>query len=129
MYEETENKIMEAVKKNGGYRVSIREIENEPDIKKAKESFLKDLVKNQKKYGLTDHRDWIKINIDRLIEKKKIKKDELGLIILTEAGWMKFEPIYKRFWHGFKGDIRTIIIAVIISIITTITTLFIYSLT
>jgi hypothetical protein len=123
MYKQTQKEILEAVKKNGGYRVSIHAIESDSEVIKAKEDFLRDFAKNMDKYGLTSHCEWAKININRLIEKGKIRKDEAGFITLTEPGWITFESIHRRFWYSFKKDIRTIVLAVI----TTLITLFIRS--
>jgi len=43
---------------------------------------------------------------------------------VTEKGFAVFYPLHKKIWHTLKGDIRTIVVAVI----TTIITLFISSL-
>lgn len=45
----------------------------------------------------------------------------------SEKGRAVFYPIYKKVWLAVKGDIRTVIVAVIISIITTLVTIFIKS--
>ena len=44
---------------------------------------------------------------------------------VSEKGYLVFEPFYKKIWFTLKGDIRTIIIAVITSIIITIITIYI----
>ena len=41
---------------------------------------------------------------------------------VTEKGYSIFYPIYKKLWFWFRGDVKTIIIAVITAIITTILT-------
>lgn len=45
----------------------------------------------------------------------------------TEKGRFVFYPIYKKLWYWFKGDIRTIIVAGIISVVTTLITLLVKS--
>src|SRR3989338_4662054 len=39
---------------------------------------------------------------------------------ITEKGLSVFYPLFQKLWYLFKGDVRTIIVAVIISIITTL---------
>ncbi len=43
----------------------------------------------------------------------------------TEKGLLEFESWYKRIWFYFKGDLRTIIIALITAVGTTLITLLI----
>jgi len=43
----------------------------------------------------------------------------------TEKGLMVFQPWYIRMWHGLKGDVRTIIIAAITALITSLIAIFI----
>ncbi|MFW6026990.1 MAG: hypothetical protein ACOCRX_11705, partial [Candidatus Woesearchaeota archaeon] len=118
MYKFTQKQILKAIKKSGGYRVSLQEIKNKKCIKKAKEKFIKDFQKNPEKYKGTLPEEWIKLNLNRLIEQDKCKKEEMGLISLAEDGWRFFDPLWKKAWCEFRKDVRTIIVAVIISIIT-----------
>jgi len=46
---------------------------------------------------------------------------------VTEKGFAVFYPLHKKVWYTLKGDVRITIVAVIISILTTLITLFIHS--
>ena len=43
----------------------------------------------------------------------------------TEKGLLVFAPWYQRMWHSLKGDIRTVVIAAITALITSVVTFFI----
>lgn len=38
----------------------------------------------------------------------------------TEKGLLVFSPWYSKVWHGMKGDVRTIVIATITALITSV---------
>lgn len=38
----------------------------------------------------------------------------------TEKGLLVFSPWYTKIWHGMKGDVRTIVIAAITALITSV---------
>lgn len=42
----------------------------------------------------------------------------------TAKGLVEFEPWYKKIWFSFKRDLRTIIVTIIISVCTTLVTIF-----
>jgi len=44
----------------------------------------------------------------------------------TEKGFSVFYPIHKRLWYLIKGDVRTVIVAVITSLIITVITLILF---
>lgn len=43
----------------------------------------------------------------------------------TEKGLLVFSPRYIRMWHGLKGDVRTIVIAAITALITSLIAIFV----
>ncbi|MFH0732982.1 MAG: hypothetical protein V2A72_08740 [Candidatus Omnitrophota bacterium] len=43
----------------------------------------------------------------------------------TEKGLLVFSPWYIRIWHGLKGDVRTIVIAAITALVTSMIAIFI----
>lgn len=43
----------------------------------------------------------------------------------THKGLVYFEPWYKRIWFSFKGDVRTIIVALVTSLGTSLITIFV----
>jgi len=45
---------------------------------------------------------------------------------VTEKGFAFFYPLHKKAWFYFKVDLRTILVAVIISVVTSIITLFLF---
>jgi len=55
-----------------------------------------------------------------LEETKRLEKAsqiEITYYRLTEKGRLVFEPFYKQWWFYFKGDIRTVMVAVITTIV------------
>lgn len=43
----------------------------------------------------------------------------------TEKGLMLFQPWHERIWYGLKGDVRTIIIAAVTALITSLIAIFV----
>lgn len=43
----------------------------------------------------------------------------------TEKGLLVFSPWYTRMWHGLKGDVRTIVIATITALVTSLIAIFV----
>lgn len=42
---------------------------------------------------------------------------------ITERGLIQFDPLYKRLWFYFKGDLRTILVSLLTALVTSIATL------
>ena len=49
--------------------------------------------------------------------------EQINFYRITPKGYSVFYPIHKKIWYWFKGDIRTIIVAIVTSVITTIISL------
>lgn len=43
----------------------------------------------------------------------------------TEKGLLVFSPWYAKIWHGMKGDIRTVVVAAITALITSVIAIFV----
>lgn len=63
--------------------------------------------------------------IEEVKRREKANGQEVTFYRLTEKGRMVFNPIYKRMWFLIKGDVRTIVVAIITALVTTMMTIWI----